>query len=40
VRATLVFRFVLSMAVPAVAQEWTDYQNIQEGFKVVFPRQR
>ena len=40
VRATaLVLAFVLSMAVPAVAQEWTDYQNIQDGFKIVFPGQ-
>ena len=40
VRATtLVFAFVLSMAGSAVAQEWTEYQNIQDGFKVVFPGQ-
>lgn len=36
---TLVFAFVLSMAVPAVAQDWTEYQNIRDGFKVVFPGQ-
>ena len=36
---TLAFAVVLSMAVPAVAQEWTEYQNIQDGFKVVFPGQ-
>jgi hypothetical protein len=35
----LVFAFVLSVAAPAVAQEWTEYQNIQDGFKVVFPGQ-
>jgi hypothetical protein len=30
---------VLSLAVPAAAQEWTEYQNIQDGFKIVFPGQ-
>ena len=29
----------LSLAVPAAAQEWTEYQNIQDGFKIVFPGQ-
>ena len=24
---------------PAFAQEWTEYQNVQDGFKVVFPGQ-
>jgi hypothetical protein len=36
---TLVFVLVLSMPVPAMAQEWTEYQNIRDGFKVVFPGQ-
>jgi hypothetical protein len=35
----LVLVSVLSMAVPAVAQEWTEYQNVQDGFKVDFPGQ-
>lgn len=35
----LVFALVVSTAVPAAAQEWTEYQNIQDGFKVVFPGQ-
>jgi hypothetical protein len=30
---------IASMAVPARAQEWTEYQNIQDGFKIVFPGQ-
>jgi len=34
---TLVFALVLSMAGPAVAQEWTEYANKQDGFKVDFP---
>lgn len=36
---TLVFGLVLSMAVPSAAQDWTEYQNIRDGFKVVFPGQ-
>jgi hypothetical protein len=36
---TFVFALVLSMAVPAAAQEWTEYQNTQDGFKVNFPGQ-
>jgi len=35
---TLVVAFV-SMAAPAGAQEWTEYQNIPDGFKIVFPGQ-
>jgi hypothetical protein len=31
--------FVLVASAPAVAQEWTEYQHIQDGFKVVFPGQ-
>lgn len=30
---------VLAAAGPAVAQEWTEYQNIQDGFKINFPGQ-
>ena len=36
---TFVFPLVLSMAAPAAAQDWTEYQNIQDGFKVVLPGQ-
>ena len=39
-RATaLVFALVLSMAGPAVAQEWDLYVNTQDGFKIDFPGQ-
>ena len=30
---------MLMSSAPALAQEWTEYQNIQDGFKVVFPGQ-
>ena len=36
---TFVFALVLSMARPAVAQDWAEYQNVQDGFKVDFPGQ-
>ena len=36
---TSVFALVLSMAGPAVAQEWTEYANRQDGFKVNFQGQ-
>ncbi len=40
VRATtFLFAVVLSMAVPAAAQDWIEYENKQEGFKVNFPGQ-
>lgn len=39
VRATVVFALGLSLTVPAAAQEWIEYQNNQEGFKVNFPGQ-
>ena len=29
----------LAVAVPAAAQDWTEYQNIQDGFKINFPGQ-
>lgn len=29
----------LSSALPAVAQEWTEYQNVEDGFSIVFPGQ-
>ena len=36
----LVFALVLSVSGPAFAQEdWTEYQNNQDGFKVDFPGQ-
>jgi hypothetical protein len=39
-RATgFVFALVLSVAGPAAAQDWTEYQNVQDGFKVDFPGQ-
>lgn len=34
-----VFALVLSMSGPAAAQEWDQYTNIQDGFKVNFPGQ-
>ncbi len=37
--ATFVFALLLALAAPAAAQEWTEYQNNQDGFKVVFPGQ-
>jgi hypothetical protein len=36
---TFVLALTLSAAVPAMAQDWTEYQNIQDGFKVNFPGQ-
>ena len=35
----LVLALVLSMSGPAVAQEWIEYVNTQDGFKVNFPGQ-
>ena len=35
----LVFALVLSVSGPAFAQDWTEYQNNQDGFKVDFPGQ-
>jgi hypothetical protein len=35
----LVFALVLSVSGPAVAQEWEEYVNTQDGFKVNFPGQ-
>lgn len=37
--STLVLALVLFMAGPAVAQDWGEYQNIQDGFKINFPGQ-
>jgi hypothetical protein len=39
VRTTGGVALVLAMAMPAAAQEWTEYQNVQDGFKIVFPGQ-
>jgi hypothetical protein len=36
---TFVLPLLLAVAAPAAAQEWTEYQNIQDGFKVDFPGQ-
>ena len=36
---TFVFALVLSLAAPAVAQDWAEYQDIPDGFKVSFPGQ-
>ena len=39
-RATIsVFALVLSVSAPAVAQDWIEYQNVQDGFKINFPGQ-
>ena len=35
----LLFALVLLAVTPAAAQEWTEYQNIQDGFKINFPGQ-
>jgi len=36
---TVVFALVLSISGPALAQDWTEYVNTQEGFKVDLPGQ-
>jgi hypothetical protein len=36
---TFVLVLLISMAVPAVAQEWTEYHSVRDGFKVDFPGQ-
>jgi hypothetical protein len=38
-RTAPVFLLVLLVAGPASAQEWTDYVNIRDGFKALFPGQ-
>ena len=39
-RATMfVFALALSVAGPAAAQEWDEYQSLQDGFKINFPGQ-
>ena len=35
--ATFVFAFMLSVSGVATAQEWADYQNNPDGFKITFP---
>ena len=35
----LVLGLMLSIAVPALAQEWDQYTNVQDGFKINFPGQ-
>ena len=34
---TFAFALMLSMSAPAFAQEWEQYQNIPDGFKIDFP---
>ena len=36
---TFVFAFILSISGLAAGQEWADYQNIPDGFKIMFPGQ-
>src|SRR3989338_1704138 len=36
---TRLFALVLLVAAPAAAQDWTEYQNVRDGFKVNFPGQ-
>ncbi|PYR80442.1 MAG: hypothetical protein DMF87_08980 [Acidobacteria bacterium] len=38
-RTMLVIALVLGLAAPVMAQEWIEYQNIQDGFKINFPGQ-
>jgi hypothetical protein len=38
-RATTLVVVVVSMTAAAAAQEWIEYQNKEEGFKIVFPAQ-
>jgi hypothetical protein len=35
----LFFTVLLFAAMPATAQEWTEYENVQDGFRVLFPGQ-
>ena len=37
--SAIVFALVLSMSGSAFAQDWTEYQNNQDGFKINFPGQ-
>ena len=36
---TFVIALVLGLVAPSMAQEWIEYQNIQDGFKINFPGQ-
>ena len=38
-RIGILFALVMSVASAALAQEWAEYQNIQDGFKIDFPGQ-
>ena len=39
-RSTLcVFALVLATAAPLMAQDWIEYQNVEDGFKINFPAQ-
>ena len=38
-RTVIPFALVLLISAPATAQEWTEYQNIRDGFKALFPGQ-
>jgi hypothetical protein len=37
--ALLALVFVPTMAVPAMAQEWSNYKSVQDGFQILFPGQ-
>jgi len=36
---TIAFAVTLATATVAIAQDWTEYQNVQDGFKIDFPGQ-
>src|SRR4026208_1548793 len=36
---TLVFAWILAISTPAAAQEWAEYINSKDGFKINFPGQ-
>ena len=38
-RVSFAFAFLVLITSPAAAQDWAEYQNIQDGFKVDFPGQ-
>jgi hypothetical protein len=38
-RTAVIWALALSTTVPATAQEWTEYQNVRDGFHALFPGQ-
>jgi hypothetical protein len=36
-RSAIIFAFAFLIAGPAAAQEWTEYQNVRDGFHALFP---